>query len=582
MDKDLQDLLAAWLDHEELSEARRSELLQRLKEDDALRLEFAEEIHLLGMTRAAQAGEPRWLALEDLLAAEPETVASFEDRIAEEISRLDPRPLWQLWLRWIGMAFAAVAIWFGSVIVAFQFGQNRTSVADASVSPPPPTPAAVLTQTKAPPVAVLSRTANAKWTDALGEPQNGSILRRGKLQIDGGLAQVDFIGGAQVIVRGPAELDLRSAGELRLISGSATVRVSERAKGFRLVASGVEVVDGTGIYGLSVKSDGQTELHAMGGRVSVRDEAGAMKELVEATAIKLANHAFQPVNYQPEFFPDLNELRRLEQQMVASRSVDWYDQSLRWSAEPETLLHYTFMEDVYRDRRIDNHARGAEAMSHGIVIGGRWSVGRWPWKKALEFRKRTDRILLGLPGEHPKLTLATWIRVDAFTQSRNVLLRSKQPDRWLVNGEGQVHDNPLHLPARGEIRWELDRTGVISFKVATGSQHSAERWDIAATPRVLKDDQLGQWSLLATTYDSKTGAVVHYWNGRPVSKSIMTDAAPLAFEFLELGNPNLSAAELREGRRYGFFGAMDELLISRRLLNETEIAEFYLFGKPAS
>ncbi|MGB0583362.1 MAG: LamG-like jellyroll fold domain-containing protein, partial [Limisphaerales bacterium] len=151
-----------------------------------------------------------------------------------------------------------------------------------------------------------------------------------------------------------------------------------------------------------------------------------------------------------------------------------------------------------------------------------------------------------------------------------------------VNGDGQIHNNPQHLPERGEIRWELDNTGVVSFKVATGAKHSAERWDIAATPRVLKEDQMGQWSLLATTYDSKSGAVVHFWNGRPVSKSIMFDAAPLAFEFLELGNPNLSDAELKEGQRYGFFGAMDELLISRRLLTPSEIAEFYLSGKPSS
>lgn len=578
MDKDLQDLLAAWLDHEELTEARRAELLRRLGEDESFRTEFVAEIHMLGMTRSAQTGEPRWLVLEDLLAVESKATVAFEERVAVEISQFDRNPFVPIWMRWLAGAMAAVAIWFGTMMIAYQAGQNQFQTVSTLPAAKENTPGLV----EAAPVAVLSKSVNAKWGDAVTAPQNGAVLRPGPLQINDGLAQVDFVGGAQVIVRGPAELDLRSAAELRLLSGSATVRVSEQAQGFRLTAPGVEVFDGMGTYGLTVTADGQPELHAMGGRVSIRDEAGTMKELVESTAIKLANRAFQPVSYQPEVFPDLKELRRLEQQVVANRSVNWYDQSLRWSAEPETLLHFTFLEDVYQEDRVNNHARQADNMSHGIVIGGRWTEGRWPWKKALEFRKRTDRVLLGLPGKHAQLTLATWIRVDAFTRSKNVLLRSKQPERGSVNGDGQVHDHPQHLPGRGEIRWELDNTGVVSFKVATGAESSAERWDIAATPRVLKDDQMGQWALLATTYDSKTGAVVHYWNGRPVSKSIMTDAAPLAFEFLELGNPNLSDAELKEGERYGFFGAMDELLISRRLLNAAEIAEFFLAGKPAS
>ena len=75
---------------------------------------------------------------------------------------------------------------------------------------------------------------------------------------------------------------------------------------------------------------------------------------------------------------------------------------------------------------------------------------------------------------------------------------------------------------------------------------------------------------------------MHYWNGRPVSKSVMTDPAPLAFEYLELGNPNLSEDAHSNRTRYGFFGAMGELLISRRILNEAEIAKFYLAGKPTS
>lgn len=585
-DRDFKDLLAAWLEHRELPADRQAELIHRLESDDEFRKEFAEEIQMQGMTRATQTAEPRWLLLEELLEhneteSASHDLAAFEERVAREISRVEISAFAGGWLRWLAAGFAVIAIWAGSMIVAFQHGQNTT------VAELPETTVikggdedATTANGSAAPVAILSRSANARWKVAT--LQNGSMLSRGRLAIEDGLAQVDFIGGAQVILRGPAELDLRSPGEAKLIRGRATWRVSEQAQGFRLSADGLDIVNAAGVFGLNIDSNGSAELHAINGNLSVRDSAGDARELIEATAIRLADQSFQPATYKPDFFPNLNELKRLEQQAIASRSVDWYDHSLRWSAEPETLLYYTFMSDVYQEQNVENLARKADKMSHGIVIGSRWAEGRWPWKKALEFRKRTDRVLLGLPGEHSQMTLATWIRVDAFTQSKNVLMRSKQPERWTVNGDGQVHDNPDHLPERGELRWELDRTGVISFKVATGASAPGERWDIAATPRVIKDSQLGQWGLLTTTYDAGDGAVVHYWNGKPVSKSIMTDAAPLAFEFLELGNPNLSNGEMKDGNRYGFFGAMGELLISRRILNEKEVAEFYLAGKPAS
>lgn len=585
MDQDFQDLVAAWLDHEDLSTERQAELLQRLRSDESFRIEFAEEIQMQGMTRAAQAAEPRWLLLEELLErdaapAEDARQLAFEDRVAQEISRVESQVLGFGWLRWLSAGLAGLAIWFGSVFMAFQHGQNIRVAELPNINPP--APAGIASPSGPAPVAVLSRSANVIWNDRLTNLQNGAMLSPGHLVIKDGLAQVDFIGGARIILRGPAEIDLRSPIAARLIHGRATVRVTGRAKGFRLSATGLETIDSTGVFGLDVKPDGPTELHAILGKISIRDASGSVRELVESTAIRVAERAFQVVPYKPAFFPDLNELKRLEQQAVASHSIDWYEHSLRWAAEPETLLYFTFMSDVYQEQRLENLARNPDPMSHAIVIGCRWSEGRWPWKKALEFRKRSDRVLLGLPGRHPQLTLAIWIRVDAFTRARNILLRSKRADRWTVNGDGQIHDNPRHLPERGEIRWELDRSGVIRFKVATGSAESGERWDIAATPRVIKEDQLGLWGLLATTYDSSSGAVVHYWNGKPVSKSIMTDATPLAFEFLELGNPHLSAGEQKEVERYGFFGAMGELLISRRILNETEIAEFYLAGKPAS
>jgi hypothetical protein len=66
MDQDLLDLLSALKgEGEPIDDARREELLARLRGDDAFRQLFVAQIHLLGMLKAVQATEPRWLLLED-------------------------------------------------------------------------------------------------------------------------------------------------------------------------------------------------------------------------------------------------------------------------------------------------------------------------------------------------------------------------------------------------------------------------------------------------------------------------------------------------------------------------------------
>ncbi|MFT4690464.1 MAG: hypothetical protein ACI9OD_002680, partial [Limisphaerales bacterium] len=64
---DFEDLIAAWLEHAELSTERRAELVARLQENPGLRQQVAEEIQMQALTRTVQAGEPRWLRLEELL-----------------------------------------------------------------------------------------------------------------------------------------------------------------------------------------------------------------------------------------------------------------------------------------------------------------------------------------------------------------------------------------------------------------------------------------------------------------------------------------------------------------------------------
>ena len=68
-DRDFLDLLAAWHENKSLSPARKKALITRLELDEDLRTELAREIEMAGLTRVAQAGEPRWLELEENLVS---------------------------------------------------------------------------------------------------------------------------------------------------------------------------------------------------------------------------------------------------------------------------------------------------------------------------------------------------------------------------------------------------------------------------------------------------------------------------------------------------------------------------------
>src|SRR5688572_26990038 len=69
METDLQDALIAWQGGE-LPPGRADALLEQLRSDVEFRRAFAEEVWTLSLTRVAQAPAPRWLALQEELAAD--------------------------------------------------------------------------------------------------------------------------------------------------------------------------------------------------------------------------------------------------------------------------------------------------------------------------------------------------------------------------------------------------------------------------------------------------------------------------------------------------------------------------------
>ncbi len=120
-----------------------------------------------------------------------------------------------------------------------------------------------------PPIANIAWLVNAqdcRWAGKDQKPDRN--MRSGKtLQLDRGLAEIEFERGARVILQGPAGLELVSGTSARLLYGTLTARVPEHARGFTVLSPRGKVVDLGTEFGLSVDAVGATTVRVFTGEV---------------------------------------------------------------------------------------------------------------------------------------------------------------------------------------------------------------------------------------------------------------------------------------------------------------------------
>jgi hypothetical protein len=123
-------------------------------------------------------------------------------------------------------------------------------------------------------VAWLVNAQDCAWAGAESE-MPGRDMRAGKvLRLRRGLAEIEFDRGARLILQGPAGLELLSGNEARLLSGSLTARVPQRARGFTVYSPRGKVVDLGTEFGLSVDESGATAVRVFAGKVEASPIAG--------------------------------------------------------------------------------------------------------------------------------------------------------------------------------------------------------------------------------------------------------------------------------------------------------------------
>lgn len=561
MEKDLQDLVAAWLRNAELQPTRRDELLNRLRTDDAFRREFVGEIQMHGYVRAAQSAEPRWPLLEEAMGGH-EDAPGMEDSIMARLAQMPtPRPqrTWNPW--WAAAGFAALVV--AALVVVRQVNDPATPV--------PPASPALGGAPQAPAVAVLSHVVEAAWADGEPERQEGAELSAGWVRLALGTVQIDLFSGARLFVEGPAQIELRSPTEAFLLMGKVACELGEQARSFRLLTPGLSVVNQGNSFGVKVSELGEQEVHALEGKVAVsRTGELVTSQIAAKEARRLDDAGLLETQFRPEDFPAMERVREREQKEVSRLLAAWRAMADDLDRDPTTRIHFNFEEQSSFDAALTNRVRGEGVGSDGQIIGARWAQGRWPGKGALEFRGRGQRVLARLPGKFTSLTLLAWVRVDALPQPVTALMSSEE----LQPPTGQ------EATAARLWQWLIKANGQLAFNLHREGGPAPTQWDIHPAPALLTPERQGQWLCLATVLDGEAGVLTQFVNGLPVARHKVPPGRLLSLAHLSLGNLTLADAEARLGASFGFFGAMDELLVSVRPFGAAELRRYYEVGRP--
>ena len=489
--------------------------------------------------------------LENYLRADPAAEAFYVQVMAEHADlrrRLGRRPVPNLPLpaprgwRWAAGGLAALA----ASVLAVLAWPTRPPTVDA--------PSGEATDSS---VAVLASAAGAVWDGLPLRP--GAPLRPGRLALQAGVARVEFYSGVVVILEGPAELDLVSAEKARCLKGKLHAQVPPRAVGFTVETPDFKLVDRGTEFGVSV-GGGSAEVHCFRGKVDLFDptaDTGA-RELQTGQGVRYPGPGrADAIPADPGRFVGPEALAARAKAEARERLTAWKAAAKGWAADPAARLYLPFDDDEPDwEGRLPNRAAGA---AEGIVIGAEWADGRWPGKKALEFKRVGDRVLLDVSGEFTAFTLVASVRADGLENRYNSLFLT---DGWDI----------------GSPHWHVSSTG----ELALGIRRPDRKGFNYVSPPVFAPARLGRWTHLAVTFDPAADRVTHYVDGEAVARVPIPVRQVLKFGAVELGNWNAAERVFTDGQPVrNFIGRIDEFGLFARALSDAEVRR-HAEGKPAS
>lgn len=405
MDDDLIDLLSAWRGCE-LPQSRCDELMERLERDEAFAQSFVDEIRLLGMLKAVQSTEPRWLALHEALGwgqkPSHRTEGDHEDSIMGRLAETTPRRFGRVSKRAGAAAAAAVLVaalgWLtwskgGRFVPAWNWSVAAKSGRD---------------------LAVVMKLSGVQWESPGGrEPAEGELLPAGRFRLRSGQAFLVFLNGVTLTLDGPADIDLVSIDRVFCRQGRLRVRVPKGVEGFVVASPGSAVVDLGTEFAMNVEPGGKSRVMVIEGaaEASLLDPQGFTRHTqrvdentqfeVDPNAGSIAEAAVRPDQFlsrRDDGVPPLKLDPAYSGAVMASKPLSyWRFESLEGDAVPNEIpggppLRRNGPVRVASGPRTNGHAVfSAAAPEQYLTTDSPWKLTRGS-RHAIEFWFLSDTI----------------------------------------------------------------------------------------------------------------------------------------------------------------------------------------------
>jgi len=416
-------------------------------------------------------------------------------------------------------------------------------------------------------VAQLTASKDCEWTDSGFTRYPGDLLRKGqRLELAKGLAEITFDSGAQVILEGPASLDLNSAWDATLLRGALKANVPPEAIGFRISNPAVEVVDLGTVFTMIANNDGGTDVLVLKGAVEAEPQSSGDRQTIllrEKESRRFAVSGTSKVFDSEEKFARYTRSFPLDRFAPATGYVHW---------SFDTIEGRQIGADTSGQPVTEFDAR-LEAMSDASIAGA-LSEG---WRhKALNFDGHffAKAPFPGLSGNGAR-TVAFWVKVpgDAQLSAAYAMVAWRAASQKL--GARPVHVSWNRNPSEGPV-------GVLRTDYGRG-------FALGATP--LRD---GRWHHIAVVFvpGDDTGTPVQvkqYVDGHlegegapspPGSQSPVAELTPQ--EAASVNDAVWLGCRLgnKGPRKDRFRGQIDELFIADRAIGPVEIVSLMKDNQP--
>ena len=194
-------------------------------------------------------------------------------------------------------------------------------------------------------VAVLTKTVGVRWEEeAKFRPNLGDTLESSTLKISDGLAQVEFLQGATVVLEGPVDFSIENPNEGKLSVGKLRAIVPKVATGFTINLPKGRVIDLGTDFGLHVHPGGSTELFVYQGNVIYEGTTDANEKIVreitggESIFVDPYGH-LNWVEMPSEPFISAADLAFRSMEESQRRHASWIDLSNSISQRETTMLY---------------------------------------------------------------------------------------------------------------------------------------------------------------------------------------------------------------------------------------------------